>query len=221
MDRAIFYKTVRENPFPGKLASPQVAGMEAILNEWDKRALEDTRWLAYILATAYHETAFTMQPIEEYGKGRKYTYGAPDPETGQTYYGRGFVQLTWKRNYQQLGGLLKVDLAHKPELALDLVVATQITFEGMIGGLFTGKKLAHYFREDSDWYNARKIINGLDKAEQIGRYGRMFWCAILMANGEVEKAQAVPKGLQDPGDDPLLEIRAVAHEFGGASNAPL
>jgi len=35
-----------------------------------------------------------MQPIEEYGKGKGMKYGSPDPETGQTYYGRGFVQTT-------------------------------------------------------------------------------------------------------------------------------
>ena len=49
--------------------------------------------------TTAHETGFTMQPIEEYGKGSGMEYGKPDPETGQTYYGRGYVQLTWRDNY--------------------------------------------------------------------------------------------------------------------------
>ena len=53
----------------------------------------DLRWLAYILATDYHETAYTMQPIEEYGKGAGYDYGEPDPVTGEIYFGTGLVQL--------------------------------------------------------------------------------------------------------------------------------
>ena len=217
MDKEIFYKHIRQNPFPGELAPPQVEGINAILDEWERRGLEDTRWLAYILATAYHETAFTMQPIEEYGKGKGYPYGVPDPETGKIYYGRGLAQLTWKHNYQRLGNLLNVDLVHHPEMALDMEIATQIIYEGMIRGEFTGKKLAHYFKEESDWYNARKIINRLDKADRIGRYARAFWFGILMANGEAEKAMAVPKGIQTPlpdqEPDQLVEIREVAREF--------
>jgi hypothetical protein len=61
-------------------------------------------WLAYVLATVYHETASTMEPIEEYGKGAGHSYGEPDPETGQVYDGRGYVQLTWKDNYQKAQG---------------------------------------------------------------------------------------------------------------------
>ncbi|TOE35570.1 hypothetical protein CGJ43_25525, partial [Vibrio parahaemolyticus] len=57
------------------------------------------QYLAYVLATTYHETGHTMKPIEEWGKGQGRPYGEPDPETGQTYYGRGYVQLTWLANY--------------------------------------------------------------------------------------------------------------------------
>ena len=113
MNREIFYKQVRTQLFAGRLAQGQVDGMEAILNEWDIRGLTDSRYLAYMLATAFHETAFTMQPIEEYGKGRKRSYGMPDKITGKTYFGRGFVQLTWKRNYESMGNILNVDLVVK------------------------------------------------------------------------------------------------------------
>ncbi len=54
-----------------------------------------------MLATAYWETAQTMEPIEEYGKGAGRPYGEPDPATEQTYYGRGYVQLTWLPNYEK------------------------------------------------------------------------------------------------------------------------
>lgn len=85
MDRKIFFDGVRNYPSNGKLTKCQVDGMEVILNEWQQRQLTDSRWLAYILATAYHETAFTMEPIDEYGKGRGREYGIPDAETGHIY----------------------------------------------------------------------------------------------------------------------------------------
>jgi putative chitinase len=158
--------------------------MDAILNEWDKRCLKDFRMLAYMLATTYHETAKTMQPIEEYGKGRGYKYGKVDPKTGKAYYGRGFVQLTWDYNYKKLGSLLKIPLYESPELALNTVYATQVLFEGMLTaasakGDFTGKSLEMYFSDTKeDWLNARRIINGLDRAELIADYGKRFYKAI-------------------------------------------
>lgn len=141
INRAPFYNYIREHLFGGHLTGLQVEGIEAILNEWEKRALTDNRWLAYILATAKHETAKTMQPIEEYGKGAGRSYGKRDDQTGKVYYGRGFVQLTWRGNYEKMGHLLNVDLVNNPEFALQPIVATQIMFEGMLRGMFTGRTL--------------------------------------------------------------------------------
>lgn len=71
LNRKHFYDSVRESLFGGTLLQQQVAGMEAILREWEAQQLTDRRWLAYMLGTTYHETAKTMQPIEEYGKGKR------------------------------------------------------------------------------------------------------------------------------------------------------
>ncbi len=181
-----FYDSVRVSVFRGKLKQAQVDSMDEIFSEWDKRAVCDLRWLAYMFATVYHETAGTMQAIEEYGKGRGYKYGQkikmngkPYTTPNRIYYGRGFVQLTWYENYEAMGKRLKVDLLNEPELALDTRVATQILFEGMLFGLFTGKKLADYFLDNrADAYNARRIINGTDKAELIAGYYRKFHAAL-------------------------------------------
>lgn len=214
MDKKVFFDCVRSYPSNGKLSKRQVSGMEVILNEWQQRQLQDIRWLAYILATAYHETAFTMEPIDEYGHGQGREYGLPDFETGQVYYGRGFVQVTWKTNYLRFSELLGIDLLNQPELALEQAVATSILFEGMINGLFTGKALRHYFREESDWYNARRIVNRLDRAEQIGRYGRAFWYALLMAEGKLEEALLVPKNSETHASEGLaFEVQELARQF--------
>lgn len=113
-----------------------------------------------MLGTTWWETAQTMWPIEEYGKGKKYKYGKPDPITGKTYYGRGFVQLTWKANYARMTKLLGVDFVSNPERALDVYFATKILFVGMMGGEFTGKSLSDYFTTSKeDWEGARRIVN--------------------------------------------------------------
>jgi putative chitinase len=196
IDRKIFFDGVRIRLFNGRLSQGQVDGMNAILAEWERRRLGDLRWLAYMLATVYWETAHTMQPIEEFGKGQGYTYGLRDPVTGQAYYGRGFVQLTWKRNYEVMGRLLHVDLANHPERALDPGIATQILFEGMLRadsgvGDFTGLALEDCFNDKSEnWDRARAIINGRDHYAEIGQIGRTFYAIVQAASAGAVKAAA-------------------------------
>jgi predicted chitinase len=177
IDRRKFFDVVRKKIVKRPLKFPEVVNLENFLDTWERDYSKwDRRWLAYALATAWHETAFTMLPIEEYGKGKGRKYGEKDSQTKQTYYGRGYVQLTWKYNYEKAGIKLGVDLVNKPELALDPDIAAQIMFEGMEGGWFTGKKFADYFNKTTtDWFNARRIINGTDKAAAIGAYAQAFY----------------------------------------------
>ncbi len=166
----------------GVLTQQQVDGLNALLTAMAQdntstltQAIQ-TQHLAYEFATIFHETAHTMQPIEEYGKGRGRSYGVPDATTGQTYYGRGYVQLTWRTNYEKFGTLLGIDLLNHPELALEPATAYKIMSTGMEQGLFTGKKLSDYDGTNGafDYYNARRIINGLDRADLIRGYATMF-----------------------------------------------
>lgn len=181
INRETFFTKARANPFGGTMTQGQVDGTNAILDGWESRPdLTDKRWLAYMLATAKWETAHTMKPIEEYGHGAGHSYGVPDPETGQTYYGRGYVQLTWKTNYAKMAALTGTDLVHHPELALDPKIAALIMFDGMKGGLFTGLGLPRYFSATSDDpVGARRIINGTDHADDIARIHYGFLGALL------------------------------------------
>lgn len=195
MNRRTFFDVVRPGLFRGNLDQDQVDGFNAILDEWERRKLTDLRWLAYMLATAYHETAHTMQPIREYGRGKGRKYGAKDTATGQIYYGRGFVQLTWKDNYRKAGEVLGVDLINEPDRAMELPIATAILFDGMIHGWFTGKSLRDFFPSDGngEWRAARKIINGTDRAELISGYALTFLAALDAAEEAAEKpAEAAP-----------------------------
>lgn len=185
INRKQFYTNFRNNF--GSLKQSQVDGFEVIFNEWDKSKLIDLRWLSYMLATAWHEVNQTMQPISEYSKGKGKLYGrkikmskVPYTSPDKIYYGRGLVQLTWYENYELMGRLLKIDLLKNPELALQMDIAVKIMFEGMLKGNssigdFTGKCLEMYFNNNTeDPINARRIINGTDKAELIANYYYKF-----------------------------------------------
>jgi|SRR5262252_78885 len=188
IQRKYFFDSVRASLFSGHMTQSQVDGMSAMLDFAESVGCDD-RHLAYILGTTFHETAQTMQPISEYGKGKGMPYGVPDPETGQTYYGRGFVQLTWRDNYEAqdkklgLGGALVADA----DLALDLGIALKVIFGGMYDGDFTGVGLPKYITcvdtetDTTDYYNARKIVNGLDCASMIQGYAQLFTNAITHA----------------------------------------
>ena len=65
--------------------------------------------------------------------------------------------------------LTNPDRAKEPELAY------QIAIQGMTYGWFTGKKLSNYFfAETADYFNARRMINIVDKAEEIANIARGF-----------------------------------------------
>lgn len=133
---------------------------------------KDERCLAYILGTIYHETARTMLPIEERGWwGRWYAKLVG----GKRYYGRGYIQLTHRSNYERVGNKIGKNLVGKPELALDTTIAARIAVLGCMEGWFTSRKLTMYFKgEESDWFGARKVVNGTDKAFEIANYGKRF-----------------------------------------------
>jgi len=188
LDRDRFFATVRSPLFGGSLSQGQVDGMTHLLDVWEASYAEkhqDQRFLAYALATAFHETARTMQPIEEIGKGRGRAYGHPSGPWRQVYDGRGDIQLTWETNYAHAQARLeaelgiKVALVQHPALAMDQDIAAHVMFLGMIEGWFTGKKLPDYFATHrDDPLHARRIVNGLDKASLIAGYHRAFLRAV-------------------------------------------
>ena len=144
-NRQIYFDAVRQAPFPGSLKGSQVDAMVAFLRSWEELPFEDMRWLAYMLATTFHETSSTMQPIEEYSKGKGAKYGEPHPTTGLVYFGRGWPQLTWYENYvkaqEQINsrGLLSgrtVDIVNHPEEMLDYEPSGAVLFYGSIEGWF-------------------------------------------------------------------------------------
>ena len=126
---------------------------------------------AYVLATAYWETAHTMEPVreafwlsEDWRKKNLRYY---------PWYGRGFVQLTWERNYHKAGAELGVDLTTDADKVMQPEISAEILVVGSRDGWFTGKRLDDYITlQRSNYRGARRIINGTDKAAAIAEIAR-------------------------------------------------
>lgn len=211
IDRTKLFTAIKsQGLFGGKLTQAQMDGMNAILDEWDKRGYTDLRWLAYALATAYHETGQAMRPVvenlnysaagllktfkkyftpaqaEAYAKkpqaianrvyANRFGNGNEASGDGWKYRGRGLPQITFHDNYEKFG------IADNPDKALEMPMAVKIMFDGMVDGMFTTRKLADYFNDTvTDWVNARRIINALDKADEIAGIAKKFNAALASA----------------------------------------
>lgn len=199
-----FFDSVRSSRLLGSdLSSSEVNGINAILEACDRQPIAYT---AYMLATAYHETAHTMLPIKEHGGdayfARMYdingnrpavakTLGNTNPGDGAKFAGRGYVQLTGRSNYARAGKELfklgqvgsEIALLLSPDLAMNPAIAADIMVLGMTEGWFTGLTLANSLPKGphattGQFRSARRIINGLDRADDIASYAMSFQTAL-------------------------------------------
>ena len=154
---------------------------------------------AYVLATALWETAQTMKPVRE-------AFWLSEDWRKQNlryypWYGRGYVQLTWERNYREAGNKIGVSLTDDPDLAMEPEHAATILVQGMKEGWFTGMRLDNYITlQESDFVEARRVVNGTDKAETIAGIAKDYDEALL----KLERY-----GVED---EPVDDVRALLAE---------
>jgi putative chitinase len=190
-----FFDLLRTGLLGPDLSATEVAGCNAVLAAVEGLPVS---YAAYALATAYHETASTMQPIKEIGGStyftRMYDVTGTRPQLaiangntcagdGPKYCGRGYVQLTWKTNYSRASAECGVDLVGNPDKAMDPAVAAKILRSGMQQGWFTGKSFKDYLpiqgkATRQQFLFARYIINGRDKADKIADHAIEFQRAL-------------------------------------------
>lgn len=151
-----------------KLTAAQGKAVRLLAAQCDENFITDPRQVAYILATCYHECRF--KSIREI----RAKHGSPvwkmqNRYWATGYYGRGFSQLTWERNYRKFSPIVGVDLVRSPDEALKPEIGAKILVVGMKGGLFSGVGLDRYFRPGGGafWLAARKIVNGTFQADKV------------------------------------------------------
>lgn len=227
MNREKFYTALRRKNtgvFGTRLSQRQVEGMENLLDVWENDFNGPIDQLAYNLATAYHETAHTMQPIMERGR-RSYfdkyepgtrlgrVLGNTQPGDGYKFRGAGHVQNTGRRNARYASkrlGLIgyDVDFVANPEKRLDPKLSAVSLFLGNQEGWWTSKGLPAFLdgKDESDdedfneYVRARATVNGKDRAVQIARYAVAFEQALIEAG--YQKGKPVPKPTPTPTPKP-------------------
>jgi hypothetical protein len=172
-------------PLFGTMTQAQVEGIHAKLAAFAARG-SPLAYVAYGLATSFHETAQRMQPIPEIGRGRNYPYGKPGKHGGQIAYGRGDVQLTWDYNYERADDELRLKgaLTSNYDRALETEISAKIMVLGMTEGWFTARKFSTYLPAKGpatpvQFTSARRIINGIDRAEKVAGYAMSFQAALI------------------------------------------
>lgn len=156
----------------GILSSIQSDSVINILNAFNEYGDGDSNKLAYIFATAYHESKFIPQKENRCTPGTK-CYKAQEKYWYTGYYGRGLVQITLESNYKTMGDVFNVDLINNPDLVLNTELSAKILVYGMINGIFapSAGRLDRYINSSKvDFINARKTVNGTDRAADIAEY---------------------------------------------------
>lgn len=183
--------------FGGKLNQDQVDGINSIISvaTGSEFNVTDKRVLAYMLATSFWETGRTMQAVMEKGGSsyfhRMYDKNGSRPHVakrlgntrdgdGIKFAGRGHVQLTGRTNYEKMSKYLGLDLISNPDLLLDMTPSARVLVHGMLTGIFTGVGVTKFINKDkADYVNARRVINGTDKATVIAKIAKDFEKAIV------------------------------------------
>lgn len=190
----------------------------AIIAECRRQGITDNAQIAYVLATAEHESKMGVY-LKELGDNARFTrlyegrsdLGNTQPGDGARYAGRGYVQITGRANYAKWSQKLGIDLVNNPDLASQPSNALTILVRGMKEGSFTGVGLSTYISGSSrDYYNARKIINGTDEASLIAGYAQSWEAKIpSLSGGSDDRRNMTP---QAPAAQPNPSQQAVTEE---------
>lgn len=178
-----FFASIR--PLFGTMSKAQVEGIQAKLAAF-AAAASPLAYVAYGFATSFHgnrrqdAAGSRDRPRQRQGVWQAGKHG------GQVAYGRGDVQLTHDYNYEtaddELG--LKGALTSNYDRALETEISAQIMLIGMTEGWFTGKRFASYLPAKGpattvQFTSARRIINGIDRAEKVAGYALSFQAALV------------------------------------------
>lgn len=223
-DYETFFRAVDKSLFFRPLSESQRNGTRDVIDYWLKHFPKgDRRWLAYILATVYHETGELMVPVREgfkktdaearqhvrnmFIRGR-ISQDYAKPVNGVSYFGRGRVQNTFFDNYRKLARRFGKDFVNEPSLLLDSRTDAEVTVVGHVEGLWTKFQLSDFIKgEKCDYFHARQIVNKLDKASKIEAHAKAFERAIALsftARPKTDEAPAVAEVAENQQGEPEM-----------------
>jgi len=133
--------------------------VEMIVRTCIDNGVTDHRQIAYVLATAQHESRNFAAPEEDWGRKQAVDlryFG------GEEYFGRGFAHLTHVNNYERLGEALGMgrELVEHPERAAEAEIATKVLVVGMRDGMFGARLSDNVNASHVDYRQARASVNG-------------------------------------------------------------
>lgn len=170
MDARQSSKLQQSRPAGAYSLTPQQS-VDLIVRTALEYGISDQRQIAYMLASAQHDSD-QFRTAREYGGPRQAIvrgYGG-----GRNYFDRGYVQVTHDHRYAAMDRALELGggvIANPDVVATDPHIGAQSLVVGMMRGLFTGKSLHSYVGgQQSDYVNARRTVNGTDKAALIAGY---------------------------------------------------
>lgn len=142
--------------------------------------------------------------------GKRNDLGNNQAGDGWRYRGRGGPQVTGRGQYRKLGNLLGVDLVNAPERMLEMDISVKALILGMYHGTYTGKKLSDYFAGTKEEpKEARRIINGTDKAGLVEDYYFNFLGALKAAEKEDQPADVTPEEAQPDKPDLKRDVTTI------------
>ncbi len=175
----------RENLDSAESSDKQIVSEQWVYDKAIEYGITDNRQIAYVLSTIKWECGFKNQKEIWWERKR---YWKVDSTTWKAYYGRWFIQLTFKANYQKYtqiirdswkdfkdndGNIIKwseIDLVNNPDIILqsnDLAIFIAMDWmKNWWPGRRESQKLSYYINDSKlDFTNARRIINWTDKAK--------------------------------------------------------
>jgi predicted chitinase len=167
--------------------STQQGTQRAIISECRNQGLTLRTQMAYVLATVEHETANTFKPVRE-------AFWLSENWREQNlwyypYYGRGYVQLTHRDNYQRYSNLLNIDLVSNPDKVMEPKIALFILVDGIAKGRFTSHRLGQYVNANkTDFVEARRVVNWRDRAHHIASLAQNWLSKISSLEAALESS---------------------------------
>lgn len=222
-DRRKFFEYVRNAPFGNKLTQQQVDGMNDMLDYFEQNPVysADDRKVAYVFANTFWETGARMVPVREtFAKSTRQAIARLDaawkagrlrqvraPYWREGWFGRGRTQLTHKRGYARGAEFTGQPLLDNPDLMLDSEIDVMVSIGGLYDGFFTGKSLHDYFTDRADPVNARRVVNGTDKAKHIAENLYVPFLAAVTAAREEGAAMVADASDHDDDGPPRPPVR--------------